>query len=74
MGMEQMLQTMAQQMLNSNPLFQRAAQMAHGKNEQEIAQIAENLCKQRGLDINQMYQQFQNQMQSMLSGQNQNKV
>lgn len=74
MGMEQMVQTMAQQMMNSNPLFQRAAQMAHGKSEQEIVQIAENLCKQRGLDVNQMYQQFQGQMQSMLMGQNQNKV
>lgn len=34
---------------NSNPLFQRAQQMAQGKSEQQLEQTAENLCKQRGI-------------------------
>lgn len=33
-------------MFQNNPLFQRAQQMVQGKSEQEIEQIASNLCKQ----------------------------
>lgn len=44
---------------NSNPLFQRAQQMAQGKNEQQLEQTAENLCRQRGIDIQQALKQFQ---------------
>lgn len=44
---------------NSNPLFQRAQQMAHGKSEQQLEQTAENLCKQRGIDMQQALKQFQ---------------
>ena len=38
---------------NSNPLFQRAQQMAQGKSEQQLEQTAENLCRQRGIDMQQ---------------------
>lgn len=31
-----MMQQMVNQMLKSNPLFQRAQQMAHGKSEEEL--------------------------------------
>nr|DAK57092.1 MAG TPA: antitoxin [Caudoviricetes sp.]DAZ78445.1 MAG TPA: antitoxin [Caudoviricetes sp.] len=44
---------------NSNPLFQRAQQMAQGKSEQQLEQTAENLCKQRGIDMQQALKQFQ---------------
>lgn len=44
---------------NSNPLFQRAQQMAKGKSEQQLEQTAENLCKQRGIDMQQALKQFQ---------------
>ncbi len=44
---------------NSNPLFQRAQQMAQGKNEQQLEQTAENLCRQRGIDMQQALKQFQ---------------
>lgn len=44
---------------NSNPLFQRAQQMAQGKSEQQLEQTAENLCKQRGVDMQQALKQFQ---------------
>lgn len=50
---------MLQQMYQSNPMFKRAQQMANGKSEQELQQIAVNLCKQRGIDINQAFNQFQ---------------
>ena len=44
---------------NSNPLFQRAQQMVQGKNEQQLEQTAENLCRQRGIDMQQALKQFQ---------------
>ena len=50
---------------NSNPLFQRAQQMAQGKNEQQLEQTAENLCRQRGIDMQQALKQFQ-QFKKML--------
>ena len=52
-------QQMMQGMLQNNPLFQRAHQMAQGKSEQELEQVARNLCQQRGVDFDAMKQQFQ---------------
>lgn len=43
----------------NNPLFARAQQMANGKSEDEIKMIAMNICKEKGIDIEQMMQQFQ---------------
>lgn len=57
-----MMQNMMQQMIRNNPLYKRAEQMAQGKNENELKQVAVNLCKQRGIDINEAYKQFQNFM------------
>lgn len=65
-----MIQQMVNQMLRSNPLFQRAMQMAHGKSEEELKQIANNLCKQRGIDINEAYKQFEQQFSGMMGKQN----
>ena len=45
------------QMIN-DPLFRRAQQMANGKSVEEIKQIANNLCKERGMDINKEFQKF----------------
>lgn len=44
---------------SNNPLFTRAQQMAEGKTPAELEQIALNICKEKGLDINEMIQQFQ---------------
>lgn len=60
-----MMQQMVNQMLRSNPLFQRAQQMAQGKSEEELKQIANNLCKQRGIDLNEAYAQFEKQFSGM---------
>lgn len=61
-----MIQKMMNQMLKSNPLFQRAMQMAQGKSEDELKQIANNLCKQRGIDIDEAYKQFEQQFSGMM--------
>lgn len=65
-----MIQKMANQMLKNNPLFQRAMQMAHGKSEDELKQIANNLCKQRGINIDEAYKQFEQQFSGMMGKQN----
>ena len=65
-----MMQQMVNQMLRSNPLFQRAQQMARGKSEEELKQIANNLCKQRGIDLNEAYAQFEKQFSGTMGKQN----
>lgn len=59
------MQTMINQMLQNNPLYKRAQEMANGKNEKELEQIASNLCMQRGIDLKTAYTQFQNQFQQI---------
>lgn len=58
---QQMMSQMMTQQLQSNPLFQRAQQMAQGKSPQELEQVAKNLCQQRGIDLDSAMNQF-NQM------------
>lgn len=57
---QNLMNQMLQQCQNS-PTFQRAQQMAAGKSPQEIRQIANNLCNQRGIDINSAIEQFKRQ-------------
>lgn len=35
---------------NNNTLFKRAQEMAKGKDENELKQIAQNICKEKGID------------------------
>jgi len=46
----QFLQSQAQ----SNPMIARVLQMTQGKNDQEIMQIANNMAREQGVDLNQM--------------------
>lgn len=55
-----MLNLMMQQYQN-NPMFQRAQQMAAGKSPQAIQQIAQNICNQKGINIDEAFNQFKNQ-------------
>ena len=64
-------------MLQGNPMFQRAQQMAQGKNQQQLEQTAKNLCQQIGIDYNDALNQFNNQIPNMLNnvlGQNNNGI
>ena len=45
----------------ANPLFRQAQQMSQGKSVPEIQQACQNICKQKGLDMNQAWSQFQSQ-------------
>lgn len=64
MNLQQVMIRMMQSNLNKNPLYQRAQQMAQGKNEEQLKQTAENLCKNIGIDINRAYEEFQKMQQS----------
>ena len=44
--------------LTSNPLFARAQQMAQGRSDEELEQIAKNICKEKGIDYETAKQQF----------------
>ena len=44
---------------NNNTLFKRAQEMAKGKDENELKQIAQNICKEKGIDYEQAMRQFQ---------------
>ena len=58
---KQAINSMFQQNLQGNPLFKRAQQMAEGKTPEQLQQVAQNLCQQKGIDLNQALQQFQSQ-------------
>ena len=45
----------------NNPLFQRAQQMAEGKDDNQLEQTARNLCKQRGIDFDTAFAEFKRQ-------------
>lgn len=49
---------MMQQMFNGDPTFTRAMQMAQGKNPQQVEQIVRNLCQERGINYEQLKQNF----------------
>lgn len=52
--------------LKGNPLFQRAQQMAQGRSKDELMQIAKNICNEKGLNIDEAWSQFQNQMKGVI--------
>ena len=45
-------------LMKTNPMFKRAMEMSKGKSKEEMEQIAENLCKQRGINIEDAKKQF----------------
>ena len=63
---QQMLLIMSK-MLQNNPMFQRAQQMAQGKTEQELQQTAQNLCSQMGIDMEEARKRFENEMPKILN-------
>ena len=46
------------QMFGSSPNMQRALQMMQGKDEQQMIQVVQNMCKQTGIDFNQLTSMF----------------
>lgn len=42
----------------NNPLFAMAQQMSNGKNQNQMQTIMQNVCKQKGINIDEAYQEF----------------
>lgn len=49
---------MLQQMAGQNPQAAQAMRLIQGKNPQQLRQIAENMAKERDVDLNQMAHQM----------------
>lgn len=49
-----LMQTMAQQ----NPQVAQALQMVQGKSPQQLQMMAQNMARERGIDLNQMLRQM----------------
>lgn len=46
-------------MKNQNPkLFQKVQEMTSGKNENQLKELANNIAKERGIDLNNFASQF----------------
>lgn len=57
------LQQMASQNpASQNPMAARALQMAQGKTDEQIKQICENLCQQKGINFSEVMKNFRNMM------------
>lgn len=65
-NLNNMAQKMLNNMLQNNPAARQAMPFIQGKSPQQLEQTARNLCRERGLDVDQMLQQ----VQSMVYGQN----
>ena len=46
------------QMAGQNPQVRQAMQMMRGKSPAELQQMAQNMAKERNIDLNQLLQQF----------------
>ena len=57
--MSSKIQAMVNLAMKNNPMFKRAQQMMQGKNEQQLEELAKNLCKQKGIDLDTAVKQFQ---------------
>ena len=60
--------TMPLNNLTSNPMFQMAQMMAKGKNPDELKQIAINICKEKGINLEEAYKDFQEFMKMLNKG------
>lgn len=63
MGRMMMNNMMSQ--IQGNPMFQQAQQMAQGKTPEQLRQTCMNLCRSKGLDFDQAWNQFQSQFPGM---------
>ena len=50
--------TLKQEAANHSSLFNRAQQMASGKTDSELEQIARNICATKGIDFDEALKQF----------------
>nr|DAL49288.1 MAG TPA_asm: antitoxin [Caudoviricetes sp.] len=44
--------------MTESPLFKRAQEMAYGKSDEEMKQIARNICAQKGVNFDEALKEF----------------
>lgn len=49
----------------SNPVANRVMQMSNGKSPEQIKQVCQNLCQQRGISFEDAYNEFNNNFGGM---------
>lgn len=59
---QQIAMNMLQQKMGNNPILQNVYQMANNGDVSGIEQIARNLCKEKGINADEMVSQIQQQM------------
>lgn len=63
MNLNMMAETMITNMIRQNPTAQQVMPFIRGKSPQQLEQTARNLCRERGVDVDQMYRQVQMMLQ-----------
>lgn len=57
--MQAIINQQAERMRQANPeLYNRTMQMLNGKSEAQIKEMAENMARERGIDLGQLASQF----------------
>lgn len=64
MNLNMMAQAMISNMIRQNPTAQQMMPFIQGKSPQQLEQTARNLCRERGVDVDQMYRQVQMMLQN----------
>lgn len=59
--MEILSNLMQNKQANSNPVLRNAIGMAQNKDSQGLEQLARNLCKEKGIDVDQAVRQIRGQ-------------
>ena len=63
--MNHMAQNMLLMQLQGNPMFRQAQQMAQGKNPEQLKQTCMNLCRQKGINFDEAWNQFHSQFSGL---------
>lgn len=63
MNLNMIAQSMISNMIRQNPTAQQVMPFIQGKTPQQLEQTARNLCRERGVDVDQMYRQVQMMLQ-----------
>lgn len=59
---QQMLMNMLQQQMGNTPMSNNLMQMIQGNNTSGIEQMARNICKSKGIDADEMYNNIKKNM------------
>ena len=62
MNPQQLVMSFLQQPQNNNPILQNAANLAQGGNSSALQMIARNLASQKGVNFDQAFSDFQNNL------------